>query len=141
MERLSTTEAKAKTTDDDQSMYATKESYIRWLEEISATRDSYNWGSDISSGRAMITATGHKKTTVEWLKEKQNKENGTWERIGLFNVKDGSGVLKGNLDNPVTFDAFVCCCYDGIYYSGSFYMELNSVTCRSYDFGTGVQTE
>lgn len=69
------------------------------------------------------------------------KENGTWERIGLFDVKDGVGVLKGNLDNPVTFDAFVCCCYDGIYYSGSFYMEINSVTCRGYDFGTGVQTE
>jgi hypothetical protein len=92
MERLSTTEAKAKTTDDDQSMYATKESYIRWLEEISATRDSYNWGSDISSGKSMIIATGHEEDTIEWLKKRQNKENGTWEPV--FGMQAVNGVLK-----------------------------------------------
>ena len=92
MQRLKSEEAKKSTTDSDQSMYATRESYLGWLEEISATRDSYNWGSDISSGKSMIIATGHKQDTVDWLKARQNKENGTWERE--FGMQAVNGVLK-----------------------------------------------
>jgi hypothetical protein len=93
MQRLKSDEAKKATKDTDQSMYATKESYIAWLNEIVEKHpDSYHWGSDISSGRAMITATGHLHHTVEWLKERQNKENGTWEKE--FDTTAVNGVLK-----------------------------------------------
>ena len=90
MERIT---GNVNSSDSDQSMYATKESYLAWLEDISKNRpDSYYWGSDISSARAMITASGHLMTTVEWLKEKQNKENATWENE--FNMTAVNGVLK-----------------------------------------------
>ena len=93
MERLSKEENKKETTRADQSMYKTKESFIAWLDEIAKKQpDSYNWGSDISSGRSMITATGHLYDTVEWLKARQNKENGTWEKE--FNMTAVNGVLK-----------------------------------------------
>lgn len=92
MQRLSDDKVKKTTTDTDQSMYATRESYLSWLEEISATRDSYNWGSDISSGKSMIIATGHEEDTIEWLKKRQNKENGTWEPV--FGMQAVNGVLK-----------------------------------------------
>ena len=93
MQRLKSEKAKKTTADADQSMYATKESYIKWLDEIAEKQpNSYYWGSDISSGRAMITATGHLQDTVEWLKERQNKENGTWEKE--FDTTAVNGVLK-----------------------------------------------
>lgn len=93
MQRLKSDAAKKSTTDSDQSMYATKESFLNWLEEIVKKHpDSYHWGSDICSGRAMITATGHLHHCVEWLKERQNKENGTWEKV--FDTTAVNGVLK-----------------------------------------------
>lgn len=93
MERFAASGTQKQTTDADQSMYASKESYLAWLEEIRAKQpDSYNWGSDISSGRAMITAAGYKQTTIDWLKSIQNTENGTWEKE--FNITAVNGVLK-----------------------------------------------
>jgi len=93
MERLGTAEARASATDSDQTMYATKESYLAWLEQIRNTcPDSYHWGSYISSGRSMITATGYKQTTIDWLIKNQNKENGTWEKE--FGMTAVNGVLK-----------------------------------------------
>ena len=93
MQRLKNDETRKSTTDCDQSMYKTKESFIKWLNEIVEKHpDSYHWGSDICSGRSMITATGHLHDTVEWLKEKQNKENGTWEKE--FDTTAVNGVLK-----------------------------------------------
>ncbi len=93
MERLSKSEVKSAVTDADQSMYRTKESFLAWLDEIAEKQpNSYYWGSDISSGRSMITATGHLYDTVEWLKARQNKENGTWEKE--FDTTAVNGVLK-----------------------------------------------
>ena len=93
MERFSASKVSDQPTDSDQSMYKSKESYLSWLESIRANQpDSYHWGSDISSGRAMITAAGHKQTTIDWLKSIQNTENGTWE--DKFDITAVNGVLK-----------------------------------------------
>ena len=73
-------------------VYETKESFIAWLEEISKTRSSYSWGSDLASATSMIKASGHMDTLVAWLKEKQNKETGTWTRE--FDMQAVNGVLK-----------------------------------------------
>ncbi len=93
MERLSSDSAKESTENSDQTMYATKESYIAWLDDISKNRpNSYYWGSDIASGYMMICATGHKMDTAEWLRDHQCKENGTWESD--FGMTAVNGVLK-----------------------------------------------
>ena len=76
----------------DTAMYESRESLFRWLDELAATKNSYCWGSDISAARGMITAAGLLGDTVEWLKEKQNKENGTWEKE--FDMTAVNGVLK-----------------------------------------------
>jgi hypothetical protein len=73
-------------------MYESRESLYKWLEELYSTKNSYHWGSDISAARGMITASGLLPATVEWLKEKQNKENGTWEKE--FDTTAVNGVLK-----------------------------------------------
>jgi hypothetical protein len=73
-------------------MYDSRESLYKWLEELYSTKNSYCWGSDISAARGMITASGLLPATVEWLKEKQNKENGTWEKE--FDMTAVNGVLK-----------------------------------------------
>ncbi len=79
--------------DNDQSMYATKESYLEWLDKNAEERgDSYHWGSDLACARPMIIASGHLHTTVEWLKKRQNTQNGTWE--DEFNMTAVNGVLK-----------------------------------------------
>ena len=83
------TDAKAST---DTAMYESRESLYAWLEELYATKNSYCWGSDISAARSMITAAGLLPDTVEWLKEKQNTENGTWEKE--FDMTAVNGVLK-----------------------------------------------
>jgi len=79
--------------DGDQAMYATKESYLEWLDKNAEERgDSYHWGSDLSCARPMIIASGNLGTTVEWLKKRQNTQNGTWE--DEFNMTAVNGVLK-----------------------------------------------
>ena len=79
--------------DTDQSMYATKESFVEWLDHIAATyQDSYYWGSELSVSRPMIIAAGLLDTTVRWLKQKQNTQNGTWEKN--FDMTAVNGVLK-----------------------------------------------
>lgn len=79
--------------DNDQSMYSTKEGLVEWLEHIYATcPNSYYWGSELAVARPMIIAAGLLDTTVEWLKEKQNARNGTWEKD--FDMTAVNGVLK-----------------------------------------------
>ena len=93
MERLKDNTVKKSSVDADLKMYSDKDSFIAWLEETVAKRgDSYCWGSDLSSARSMITAAGLLPVAVEWLKERQNKENGTWEKD--FNMTAVNGVLK-----------------------------------------------
>ena len=98
-ERLKAALAANQKTDKDQKnantglgVYQNKETFLKWLEEISATRTSYSWGSDLASGASMIAAAGLTDTLVEWLVEKQNKENGTW--ANEFNMQAVNGVLK-----------------------------------------------
>jgi hypothetical protein len=89
-QRLSDT---VNTDDSDQAMYATKESYLEWLDKNAEERvDSYHWGSDLSCARPMIIASGNLQTTVDWLKQRQNTQNGTWE--DEFNMTAINGVLK-----------------------------------------------
>jgi hypothetical protein len=93
MERLKDNVTQKTSADADLKMYSDKESFIAWLEETVAKRgDSYCWGSDLSSARAMITAAGLLPVAVDWLKKRQNKENGTWEKD--FNMTAVNGVLK-----------------------------------------------
>ena len=61
-------------------------------------------------------------------------ETGQWKSIGFFNVKNGLGQLAVTLEEPTTFDAFVCTAYDARW-SGKFAMELPTATWRSNDFG------
>ena len=98
-ERLKAALAEKKKTDENQKnantglgVYQNKESMIKWLEEISATRSSYSWGSDLASAYNMIVASGQLDTVVEWLITKQNSKNGTWEKE--FNMAAVNGVLK-----------------------------------------------
>jgi len=112
MQRLKSDEAKKATTDSDQSMYATRESFIAWLDEIAEKQpNSYYWGSDISSGRAMITATGHLHDAVEWLKKKQNKENGTWEKEFCMDAVNGvlkiSGYFNKDTESFPNYDVYI----------------------------------
>ena len=82
----------AKNTNTGLGVYETKETFINWLSEISKTRSSYSWGSDIASAVSMIKAAGHTDTLVKWLKEKQNPKTATWtEEFDLMAV---NGVLK-----------------------------------------------
>ena len=79
--------------DADQAMYASKETYLEWLDRNAEERgDSYHWGSDLACARPMIIASGNLHTTVEWLKQRQNTQNGTWE--DEFNMTAVNGVLK-----------------------------------------------
>ena len=94
MERIAKAETRAaENIGSDQAMYATKESFLKWLDENAiARKNSYCWGSDISSAGSMIRASGHYKTTVEWLRARQYKENGSWEPE--FSLTAINGVLK-----------------------------------------------
>ena len=78
---------------DLEKRFSSEESFISWLEEISApTRSSYSWGSDIASASDYIIASGYRPTLVKWLKEKQCKETGMWESDATPNGING--VLK-----------------------------------------------
>ena len=76
----------------EQDVYDSPESFRKWLEEISTKTSSYGWGSWLASGVGMINAAGLTDTLVDWLIEKQNKENGTWEKE--FDMNAVNGVLK-----------------------------------------------
>lgn len=91
MERIRA--AGGSSSDKDQAMYESRESIRAWLDGLKATRpNSYYWGSDISSARSMIKASGRLGDVVEWLVENQNPENGTWEKE--FDLTAVNGVLK-----------------------------------------------
>ena len=76
----------------EQDIYDSPENFIKWLEQISSKGSSYGWGSWLASGYGMIKAAGLEDTLVDWLTEKQNKENGTWEKE--FDMNAVNGVLK-----------------------------------------------
>ena len=85
-------EENSKNANTGLGVYETRESFVAWLNEISKTRSSYSWGSDLASADSMIRASGHMGTLVEWLKEKQNPETATWTEE--FNMMAVNGVLK-----------------------------------------------
>ena len=93
MERSAKSDA-PKSTNKDNAMYESKESFLKWLDENATARsnNSYVWGSDLSSAGSMIRASGHYKTAVEWLRARQYADNGTWEPE--FNLNAVNGVLK-----------------------------------------------
>ena len=68
-------------------------------------------------------------------------EKGNWKRAGFFKVKDGIGKFEKEYDNPITFSAFACTCYENTQWSGSAQQNLLSISYRSYDFGTNVRYE
>jgi len=99
MERIAAARAENKKLDENEknaktnlSVYENEQSFLKWLEEISATRSSYSWGSDLASAVNMIKASGMTRVLAKWLKEKQNPENGTWEKE--FGMQAVNGVLK-----------------------------------------------
>ena len=57
------------------------------------------------------------------------------ERIGI------RSFFEFVLDDPVSFDAYVCTCYESKKWSGSFHQDLNTVTYRTYDFGSNIKSE
>lgn len=67
--------------------------------------------------------------------------NGKWKRVGYFDVSNDIGVFEITFDEPLSFDAFICTCYESTSWSGFFYQDLESISYRSYDFGTGVSSE
>lgn len=83
--------AEAKNVNTGVGVYESKESFLRWLDEITAKRNSYCWGSDIASAHSIIKAYGHEETLVDWLKERQYP-NGTWEKE--FDMTAVNGALK-----------------------------------------------
>lgn len=57
--------------------------------------------------------------------------DGEWKRLGLFVVREGTGIYTRQLDEPVSFDAYVCTRYEGANsWSGNFSQELSKVTYR-----------
>jgi len=84
-------EEKSKNSTD--SIYDSEESFVKWLDYLVASRpNSYFWGSDIASGGSMIKGAGYEKVLANWLRAKQNPENGTFEKE--FNMTAVNGVLK-----------------------------------------------
>lgn len=78
---------------DTDSVYDSEESFTAWLDYLVASRpNSYYWGSDLASAAGMIRAAGYSKILADWLKTKQYKENGTFEKD--FNMTAVNGVLK-----------------------------------------------
>ena len=75
------------------SVYDTEQSFVEWLDFLVASRpNSYFWGSDIASAYSMIKAAGYSKVVADWLRKKQNPDNGTFEKE--FNMTAVNGVLK-----------------------------------------------
>ena len=78
---------------DTDSVYDSEESFLAWLDYLVASRpNSYFWGSDIASAIGMIRAAGYSRALADWLKTKQYKENGTFEKN--FDMTAVNGVLK-----------------------------------------------
>ena len=78
---------------NSEDRYKSPEAFIAWLEDISSRqKNSYFWGSDISSARDMIEAAGYTDILVDWLVEKQNVQNGSWEKD--FGETAVDGILK-----------------------------------------------
>ena len=59
--------------------------------------------------------------------------DGAWNRIGFFRVENGTGVFNIEFNEPISLEAFVCTCYEGYNWSGSFYQDITELTYRSHD--------
>lgn len=67
--------------------------------------------------------------------------DGKWKRIGYFDVSNDVGIFEITFDEPISFDAFICTCYESTSWSGHFQQNLEELTYRSYDFGSNVKHE
>lgn len=92
------------------------------------------------SGDFSITETKYGNCDGQWQLHVRTS-NGKWKRIGFFEVKDGKGQFEFVLDDPVSFDAYICTCYESKKWSGSFRQDLNTVTYRTYDYGSNIKSE
>ena len=69
-----------------------KEAFIKYLDELDINTNSYPKGHRISSQADQIVAAGLKDVCLEYMRSKQNKENGTWEP--QVNYASINGVTK-----------------------------------------------
>ena len=92
------------------------------------------------SGSFSITEMEYGNCDGQWQLHVRTS-NGKWKRIGFFEVKDGKGQFEFVLDDPASFDAYVCTCYESKKWAGSFRQDLNTVTYRTYDFGSNIKSE
>ena len=69
-----------------------REAFIKPLDEMDINTSSYPKGHWISSQASQIIAAGLAETCIEYMTEKQNKENGTWE--SEVNQRSIDGVTK-----------------------------------------------
>ena len=92
------------------------------------------------SGEFSITEMEYGNCDGQWQLHVRTS-NGKWKRIGFFEVKDGKGQFEFVLDDPASFDAYVCTCYESKKWAGSFRQDLNTVTYRTYDFGSNIKSE
>lgn len=87
-----------------------------------------------------ITGTDYGNANGKWQVHIRTL-NGKWKRVGYFDVSNDIGVFEITFDEPLSFDAFICTCYESTSWSGFLYQDLESISYRSYDFGTGVSSE
>ena len=78
--------------------------------------------------------------TGKWQVVVRN-QNGTWEKIGYFDLANKTGVFEADLDK-VSFDAYATLSYDtSDGWRGSKRMEINQVVYETTDFGELNGTE
>lgn len=92
------------------------------------------------SGSCSLTEMKYGNCDGQWQLHVRTS-NGKWKRIGFFEVKDGEGQFEFIIDNPISFDAYVCTCYENSKWEGSFQQNINTVIYRTYEFGSNVQSE
>ena len=69
-----------------------KEAFIKYLDELDINTNSYPKGHRISSQADQIVAAGLRDVCLEYMRSKQNPENGTWEP--QVNYASINGVTK-----------------------------------------------
>lgn len=68
--------------------------------------------------------------------------DGKWKRLGYYDVIDGKGTFDITFDTTISFDAYVCTRYDGgDAWSGSLNQDISELCYRTYDFGSGGNSE
>ena len=80
------------TSDNIPEHLRSKEAFIKYLDELDINTRSYPKGHKISSQADQIVAAGLRDVCVEYMRSKQNKENGTWE--DQVNYASINGVTK-----------------------------------------------